>query len=70
MREREDFDRGFRGWHGWGIRLKVGAVVQRLLSHDPFPTQSSILEVQEKGEFESSDVQIPEHLRDVRLCKC
>jgi hypothetical protein len=52
--------------------LKVGDIVValRLLSHDAFPIQARVLEVKQESELQARDVQVSEHLRNVRFGKC
>ena len=41
-----------------------------VLANDSFPIQSSTLEIQQERQFEPTDRQITNHLRDMRLVKC
>src|SRR6266487_4441910 len=50
-------------------RMKVRVVVfaRSLWTQYAFPFQSRILEIYEKGQVQARDVQIPNHLRNMRI---
>ena len=42
----------------------------RIPSHDPFPIQLRFLEVEQQRHLQACDIQVAEHLGDVRVCEC